>query len=149
MDSYPNPWDFHNTDKKLTAYTGEFKVEYYNLNEIAMGAPIGGECYIVNKENGKYKIGDCIAGPPVWETNTNRVAVPTWTRTLLKGTMQKIILTDLDKMTLTTFSEIFDVLDLSSFDKNLIHGYDSPIYKKRIVAFDIKKAKVEKVTELK
>lgn len=90
-----------------------------------------------------------IAGPPVWETNINRVAVPKWTRTLLRGTMQKITLADLDKMTLTTFSDIFDVLDLISFDKNLIHGYGSPIYKKRTVAFDIEKAKVEKVTELK
>lgn len=61
MDIYPNPWDFHNTDKKLVSYSGEFKLEYYNLNEIAMGAPIGGECFIVNNKKEKYKIGDCWA----------------------------------------------------------------------------------------
>jgi hypothetical protein len=149
MDTYSNPWDFHNTDKKLVSYSGDFNLEYYNLNEIVMGAPLGGECFVVNKEKRKYKIGDWIAGPPVWETNSNRVAIPTWTRTLLNGTMQKIVLADLDKMTLTTFSEIFNVLDLRSFDTNLIHGYDSPIYKKKTVAFDIIKAKVEKVIELK
>jgi hypothetical protein len=148
MNLYPNPWDFHNTDKKLVSYNGEYRLEYYNLNEIAMGAPIGGKCFIITKENRKFKIGDWVAGPPVWESRSNLVAVPIWTRTFLKGTVQKIVIADLKARKLITFSEIFDVLDLKSFDNNLLYGCDSPVYQKKDVVFDLLKAKIENVSKL-
>lgn len=148
MNLYPDPWGFHNTDKKLFSFTGDYRLEYYNLNEIAMGAPLGGKCFVITKEKKQIKIGDWVAGPPIWETSTNLVAVPIWTNTLLKGTMQKIMLVDLDLRKLIIYSEIFNVLDLKSFDKNMIYGYDSPIYRKTEVSFDIDKSKIERVSDL-
>lgn len=149
MGSYPNPWDFHITDKNLMSYSGEYRLAYHNLNEIAMGAPIGGQCFIITKENEKLKIGDWVAGPPVWETSSNQVAIPIWTRTFFKGTVQKIAIANLDSRELITFSEKFNVLDLKIFRNNIIYGYDSPINKKRTVAFDIEKSKIDSVKQLK
>ncbi len=45
-DTYPNPWDFNNIDKKLVSPDNFYKAVYYDLNEIAMGAPIGGQCFL-------------------------------------------------------------------------------------------------------
>ncbi len=52
-------------------------------------------------------------------------------------------------MELKIYSKIFDVLDLRSFDKNMIYGYDSPIYKTKTVSFDIDKEKIKKIIKLK
>ncbi|MGV3587290.1 MAG: hypothetical protein ACO1OF_09830 [Adhaeribacter sp.] len=149
MDTYPNPWEFNNGDKKLTSYTGKYKLEYYNLNEIAMGAPIGGECYVITEDNTKLKIGSWFAGPPVWETSSNLLTIPKWTRTILKGTVQKIVIADIDSKKIFIFSPIFNVLDLRTFDKNIIYGCDSPIYQPKVVSFDINTAKIDKVLALK
>lgn len=67
-ETYPNPWDFHNTDKNLVSTDNIGKVVYESLNEIAMRAPIGGTCLIEKNNGQKIKINDWCAGPPTWET---------------------------------------------------------------------------------
>lgn len=34
-NNYPNPWEFSNTDKEMLSPNQEYKIEFYNLNEIA------------------------------------------------------------------------------------------------------------------
>ena len=46
IETYPNPWNFDNTNKKLESVNSSYKVVYSELNEIGMGAPIGGMCFI-------------------------------------------------------------------------------------------------------
>ncbi|UGS24727.1 hypothetical protein [Flavobacterium channae] len=148
IDTYPNPWDFQNTDKKLASIDNFHKVIYYNLNEIAMGAPIGGQCFIETGNERKIKINDWCGGPPAWETDGQLFAIPIWTRKFLKGTIQQIGVVDTKTMELKIFAKTFRVLDIRSFDKTTIYGYDSPIHKTKTVAFDITSEKIEKIIKL-
>lgn len=148
IDTYPNPWNFNNTDKKLISSDNVHKVVYYDLNEIGMGAPIGGKCFI-EKDNGeKIKINDWCAGSPAWETDGQLLAIPIWTRKFFKGTIQQIGIVNLISSELKIFSKTFDVLDLRSFEKGIIYGYDSPIYKTKNVVFDMENEKIDKIIKL-
>jgi hypothetical protein len=75
--------------------------------------------------------------------------VPIWIHKFFRGTVQRIGIVDTKSMELKIYSKIFDVLDLRSFDKNMIYGYDSPIYKTKTVSFDIDKEKIKKIIKLK
>ena len=90
-DTYPNPWDFHNTDKTLVSTDNYHRVVYYDLNEIAMGAPIGGQCFLETSDKKKVKIHDWCGGPPAWETGGQLLAIPIWTRKLLKELFNKSV----------------------------------------------------------
>lgn len=148
VDNYPNPWDFHNTDKILTSSDNYHKVLYYDLNEIAMGAPIGGRCVLESSDNKKIKIHDWCGGPPVWETNGQLIAIPIWTRKHLMGTVQQLGVLNTSNMEFKIFRKIFRVLDLRSFDLKIIYGYDSPIHDTKTVTFDIEKEKIEKIIKI-
>jgi len=143
-DNYPNPWDFSNADKNLTSNDGQFRIEFGELNEIGMGAPIGGKCFLVTNTNDKILLNQWCGGPILWETRSNKVVLPIWTRKFLKGTVQQIAIADLDTRTLTTYSQTFRVLDLRTFDDKNIYGYDSPIYKTKTLSLDISRMKIDK-----
>jgi hypothetical protein len=53
VDTLSTPWDFHNNDKKVFSPKGTQKLIYGDLNEIAMGAPIGGQCYLETEDKQK------------------------------------------------------------------------------------------------
>lgn len=143
VKTYPNPWNFHNTDKTLISVDNYHKVVYYDLSEIAMGAPIGGQCFLETSDKKKVKIHDCCGGPPAWETSGQLVAIPIWIRKPFKGTVQQIGVLDSRNMELKIFKKIFRVLDIRSFDIATIYGYDSPVHKTETVTFDIEKEKIE------
>lgn len=111
-----------------------------------MGAPIGGECRLETNDKELIKINDWCGGPPVWETSGSLVAIPIWVRDF--GTIQKLGLIDTVERKLKIFSRKFRVLDLRTFDKNVVYGYDSPVYNTTIVTFDIEKENIEKIVEL-
>jgi hypothetical protein len=121
---------------------------YYNLNEIAMGAPIGGECFLETKDKQKIKIHDWCGGPPAWETDGQFVAIPIWTRKALKGIVQQIGVVDTKRRELRIFAQTFRVLDLRSFNKGVVYGYDSPIHMTSTLIFDTQKEKIDKVIRL-
>jgi hypothetical protein len=148
LDTYPNPWDFHNNGKTLLSSDNFHKVVYYDLNEIAMGAPIGGQCFLETTDKQKFKIHNWCGGPPAWETDGQLLAIPIWTRNFLKGTVQQIGLVDTKTKELKIFSKTFRVLDLRSFDKKVIFGYDSPIHKTTAITFDIEKEKIDTIINL-
>jgi hypothetical protein len=147
MNNYPNPWDFSNIDKNTYSFDKKYKIEFDGLNEIAMGSPIGGKCYLTYTNKRKL-LNDWCGGPILWENHSHKVALPIWTRKFFKGTVQQIGIADLQKMTLTIYKETFRVLDLRTFDGNIINGYDSPIHKIKTLNLDITKMKVEKIIEL-
>jgi hypothetical protein len=144
FETYSNPWNFSNSDLKLFALDQTRRIEYGELNEVGMGAPLGGQCYLI-EDGQRVLVSKWCAGPPAWETQGWSVALPVWTRKLFKGTVQQIAVVDIVSKVVTYYKETFEVLDLRSFDKNVIYGYDSPIHNTRTVAFDITKAKVERV----
>jgi len=143
-DNYPNPWDFSNNDKIMTSNDGLFRIEFGELVEIGMGAPIGGECYLITNSNEKVLLSKWCGGPIVWESKSNKVALPIWTRKFLKGTVQQIAIANVETRTLTLFSQTFNVLDLRTFENTNIYCYDSPIYNTQKLCLDISKMKVEK-----
>ncbi len=51
-------------------------------------------------------------------------------------------------MELKIFKKTFTVLDIRSFDKATIYGYDSPIHKTETVSFDIEKEKFDTIIKL-
>lgn len=148
IETYPNPWDFQNTDKKLVSVDDYHKVVYKDLYEIAMGAPIWGQCFLETADNKKIKIHDWCGGPAAWETDGKLVAIPIWKRKFLKGTVQQIGVLDTRTMELKLFAKTFSVLDIRSFDKKTIYGYDSPIHKTEIITFDIEKEKIATLIKL-
>jgi hypothetical protein len=141
INSYPNPWDFSNNDKNLLSPDGQYQIEYGKLSEIAMGAPIGGECFLVYPDHIKVQLSDWAGGPVVWQTQGGKVAFPVWTR----SRDQKIAVADINARTLTIYSPTFRVLDMKTFDQGIITGQDSPIHMATNVQFDITKEKIEKV----
>ena len=144
-NSYPNPWDFSNKDNNLVSPDGQYRIEFGELSEIAMGAPVGGECFLIYSDNSKVRLSDWAGGPVVWEIQGSRVAFPVWTRTR----DQKIAVADINSWTLTIYSQTFRVLDLQSFEHGIIIGQDSPIHMTTAIQFDTAKEKIEMVRPLK
>jgi len=147
MTNYPNPWDFSNFDPNMYSFDKRYKIEFGELLEIAMGAPIGGECYVI-EESKKTLLSKFSGGPVIWECDNYRVALPVWTRNLHNRTVQQIAIADLNNMTLTVYKETFRVLDLHSFKGGIICGLDSPVYMTKTLNLDIAKLKIEKTEKL-
>jgi len=96
-NTYPTPWDFSNDNKALTSPNNNYKVGYYDLNEIAMGAPIGGKCFLEIANKKKVLINNWCGGPAVWETDGQLIAIPIWQRKSWEGTVQQIGIVDIEK----------------------------------------------------
>ncbi len=142
-NEYPNPWDFSNIDKNLISPNGRYKVEFGELIEIAMGAPIGGECFL-KFDNSKIKLNEWCAGPIMWNNLSSKIALPTWT----KNRNQKIEIIEIGEMKITTYKREFRVLQFHSFVDNLLKGIDSPIHMTGTLYFDLDKEEIEKIREL-
>ncbi len=138
-----NPWHFSNTDKNLYSPDGIYKIEFYELSEIAMGAPLGGTCYLIFDDK-KIKLADWCGVPIIWNKNGNKIALPIWT----KKRKQKIAIVDIVNLTITIYKREFRVLQFQNFIENSLLGVDSPIYMPKKVNFDIDKEEVEKIKEL-
>ena len=109
-----------------------------------MGAPLVGICFCVLSEKGRIKLHEFCGGPIAWDTAGEKVALPIWTR----NRNQRIAVFDTRDKTLTIFRQTFRVLDLRSFDRNFIYGYDSPIHKTSTLQFDTKSEKIDTVIQL-
>ena len=133
----PDPWTF---DRNLNFPSPDntHKLVYGYVGEVAMGAPLRGECFLESDGKPGVKIHDRCGGPPVWELSGRMVAIPIWT----PDRAQRMGVVDLAKMELTIFQEPFGfVLHLRGFNGNLINtGIGKP--------FDISKKKIESVIAL-
>ncbi len=140
----PTPWNFSNTDKNKLSPNGKYKVEFHNLYEIAMGAPVGGECYLIYGNN-KIKLSEWCGAPVIWNATSDKVALPIWT----KQRKQKIAIVDISDFTITIFNKEFRVLQFNKFIDNVLSGVDSPIYMPKKLTFDILNEKIEAIQQLK
>ena len=131
------PWNFGNDDKGNCSPDGFHRLFFYNLNEVAMGAPLRGECYLECKDNVKIKIHDSCGGPPVWETTGRLVAIPIW----MTQMDQRVGVVDVIKKELTIFQKSFSVLQLRSFHNGVIYA-DLP------ATFDTRKEKIDDVIKM-
>ncbi|GBF19649.1 hypothetical protein C21_01818 [Arenibacter sp. NBRC 103722] len=146
---YPNPWDFPNENKNGQEGENKGTLEYTNLTEIGMGAPIGGICKLSTNELNNIIINKWCGGPAIWTRNGLKAAIPIWENNLFNGTFQKIGIVDLKKHTMTKYKKKFRVLDLRSFSGDFIIGFDSPVHRIKKLEFDYINESIEKVTEIK
>ena len=144
-NSYPNPWNFSNNDNNWVSPDGQYIIEFGELSEIAMGAPVSGECFLVYPDNSKVKLSDWAGGPVVWQIQGGKVAFPVWTQ----SREQKIAVADINARTLTIYSQTFRVLDMKIFDQGIITGQDSPIHLTTTINFDTTRENSEKVKQFK
>jgi len=146
---YPNAWDFPNENSNKLKNENNATLEYSNLYEIGMGAPISGICKLNRKGENTVLIGNNCGGPGLWNESGLKIAIPIWKNSFFKGKIQKIGIFDLKKNTLTKYKKKFRVLNLETFKKNTIKGIDSPIHKTKNIEFSIENEKIEKIIEIK
>ena len=145
---YPNPWDFPHKNTKEQEDKSKATLEYYNLNEIAMGGPLRGNAKIIFIDSKEIQIPSTCGGPAIWAQDGSQLAIPIWEKDLFIGVFQRIGIIDLKNQTLIKYKEKFSILDLRSFKKNFIRGYDSPIHKTKSFKFDCKNEPIHKTVEL-
>jgi hypothetical protein len=146
---YPNAWDFPNENSNGLNNENNATLEYSNLNEIGMGAPISGICKLAKNGINDILIDNNCGGPAVWNEIGLKVAIPIWEKSFLKGTFQRIGILDLKRNTLTKYKKKYRVLNLGTFNNNVIKGFDSPIHKTKIVEFDINIEPIESTIGIK
>ena len=146
---YPNSWDFPEKNSNNLNNENNAILEYTSLYEIGMGAPISGICRLKKKDGSTFLVGENCGGPALWNESGLKVAIPFWEKSFFRGKIQKIGIVDLKKNTLTKFKKKFNVLNLETFENNIIKGIDSPIYKSKNIEFEIAIEKIEKIVELK
>ena len=146
---YPNAWDFPIENSNGLKNENKAVLQYSKLNEIAMGAPIGGICELTTSRLNKFVIDKWCSGPAIWNEDGLKVAIPIWDNSLFKGTFQRIGIVDLKKYTLTKYKKKFRVLDLKTFNNNLIKGFDSPVHRMKTVEFEIKNEPIKTTIEIK
>lgn len=140
---FPNPWNFSNSDKNLVSLNKKYRIEYSELHEIAMGAPIGGECFLISNDI-KIKLSDFCGGPIIWNIESSKIALPIWT----KNRDQKIGIFDIGSKTFTVFKRKFRVLQLNSFIDNKITGIDSPIYQSEKIEINTTTEIIESISNI-
>ena len=146
---YPNSWDFSNETSNGLDNDNNATLEYSNLNEIGIGAPISGICNLTKKGINNILIGKNCGGPAVWNEVGLKIAIPIWEKSFFKGIFQRIGVFDLEKQTLTKYKKKFRVLDLRTFNDNLIKGVDSPIHKMESVEFNINNESIKATIGIK
>ncbi|TRZ42192.1 hypothetical protein [Robertkochia solimangrovi] len=151
MDSleYPNAWDFPNENSNGQEDENKATLEYSNLKEVGMGAPLIGKCKVRLNDNKEILIYENCGGPAIWTRNGQKVAIPIWDSSFFGGTFQRIGIVDLKNQTLTKYKKKFRVLDLKSFSGNNIVGYDSPIHRMKKIEFDYINEPIEKIIGIK
>ena len=146
---HPNAWDFPNENSNGQENESKVTLEYSNLNEVGMGAPLSGKCKIKLYDNKEVLIPENCGGPAIWTRSGQKVAIPIWDRSFFSGTFQRIGIVDIEKLTLTKYKKKFRVLDLRSFSGQNVVGFDSPIHRIKKLEFDYRKEPIEKIIEIK
>lgn len=131
MDNYlGTPWDFSN---EYPSPDGQKSLEFGYTGEIAMGAPLSGECWLtINGQ--KTKLNGMYGGPIVWCENSIIAAIPYWTQ----NRFQKLAIVDTNSMKIMISRKDFRVIELSKIENGLVFGIDSPKYRSERIEFDIK-----------
>ena len=135
------PWDFAN---EYTSPNGKLILEFGYVGEIAMGAPLSGECFL--KINGeKNKLNGMFGGPIVWSENSEKAAIPYWTQ----KRFQKLAIIDTNRMKILISKRDFKVIELSKFENGFVYGIDSPIYRTKVIEYDVETEKYSDEIDIK
>ena len=140
MNKLGTPWDFAN---KYTSPDRLLTLDFGYVGEIAMGAPLSGECFL--KIQGKrFKLDGMFGGPIVWNESSKKAAIPYWTRNRL----QKLAIIDINEMKILISKKEFRVIELSKYENELVYGIDSPIHQTEKIEFNVQTEKYSKKIEI-
>lgn len=143
-----NPWDFSNQSPQNYSHDKSYRIFYHDISEIGQGAPLAGKAYIVDNVDTTKLIDSFAGGLPIWESNSNIVAVPIWTKTLLNRTVQRIALIDRSANEVRIFKKVFKVIQFLTFENETLTFIDDPLKKKKEIHFDIQTEKLHEVRKL-
>lgn len=135
------PWDFRN---EYHSPNGQKSLEFGYVGEVAMGAPLSGECFL-NINGEKLKLNGMFGGPIVWSENSEKAAIPYWTQ----NRFQKLVIIDTTRMKIMISKRDFRVIELSEIKNGLVLGIDSPKHRTERIEFDIKTEKFSGEIEIK
>ena len=135
------PWDFR---YEYPSPDGQKSLEFGFVGEVAMGAPLSGECFL-NIKGEKLKLNGMFGGPIVWSENSEKAAIPYWTQ----NRFQKLAIIETNKMKMMISERYFRVIELSEIRNGLVLGIDSPIHRTERIEFDIKTEKYSSEIEIK
>lgn len=135
------PWDFRN---EYLSPNGQNSLEFGYVGEVAMGAPLSGECFL-NINGDKLKLNGMFGGPIVWSENSKKAALPYWDRNRL----QKLAIIDTSEMKILISKKVFRVIELSKFENGLVYGIDSPIHLTEKIEFNVRIEKFSKEIKIK
>src|SRR5688572_18232199 len=94
----PSPFTFVNS----TSPDGEKTIEYTDVCEIRMGAPLSGRCFLAFlKTKTRHMISNDAGGPAVWSADNRFVALPIW----LPSLSQKLGVFEVATLTLKLSSQ--------------------------------------------
>jgi hypothetical protein len=115
---------------------GRFIATYDDAMEVAMGAPTRGVIKISEKRGGATIAALSDAnGSFIWSADSSSLAFPHWTR----SRMQQLVVVRLPQGITEPLEGEYRVLELESFDHDLIEGIDSPIHHPSKVSVSVKK----------
>ena len=121
------PWNFAT---EYPSPNGKAKLVYGSVGEVAMSAPLAGDCFLI-MDGEKFELNGLYGGPAIWSENSARVAIPYWT----KSRSQKLAIIDLQEMTIKISEKDFRVIELTKYKGGVVSGIDSPIYRSENIAF--------------
>lgn len=111
----PSPWTFVNSPSP----DGEKTIEYTDVGEIRMGAPLSGRCYLTFLQTKtRHLISDDAGGPAVWSADNRFVALPVW----LPSLSQKLGVFEISTLALKLSSQSYGLLHIKKFENNKIEG---------------------------
>jgi hypothetical protein len=120
-----SPWD-HFAEKRSP--DARFVAVFDDAMEIAMGGPLRGVLRVRGGVETKPIIQIENAGSSfVWSSDSKVIAVPRWT----DRRKQRICFVSVPSGEIDELAEIYDVVQLESFDECRLIGADSPIYRPR------------------
>lgn len=128
-----SPWAF---DNEYLSPNKKIRIKYSNIHEVAMGAPLTGQCSLFIKKR-NYAIRGSLGGPPVWEKKSQKVAIPYW-----RFPTQRLAVIDIETMTMIVYERILRVIQLEKFQGNIVYIKDSPIYNSEKIKIDITREKI-------
>ena len=127
------PWDFAN---EFTSPNRKLSLEFGYAEEVAMGAPIAGECFLKTGK-GNFTLNGTFGGPAIWNESSDKAAIPYWT----PYRSQKLAIIDVNEMKILISEKKFRVIQVSKFENGVIYGIDSPIYEPETIEFNVETEK--------
>jgi hypothetical protein len=127
-------FDFNNVSWKSP--DGNFRLIYTDLYHNEDSSLLAGKCYLESVGIKSY-LGETFSGPPVWSDDSMYIAIPRWITSFQPGYLQKLYIMNVLTRKIWQSMEEFRVLNLISFNGQVIYGTDSPNYRPKQIEISI------------